>query len=264
MAEAKPLCGATTTKGKPCKQPVSIAGQRCRYHNKERKVHRDRDFKNLVPVIAPELLELLDGDDASLTALRAKLRTAGTTAKKDEPGWIYVYWLDNDDDTTYFKIGRTAAEDPQTRIGQWPGAKMRYAVRVPFNQIAEGLVHTLLAGHRLYRYVFKTAKKDGGTGGSGKMYMTTWFKEGTLLRDAAYRRLAYATGKPPAPYSKHVWEQVRKAFLAEDRVVKINFGTRSKEVEWFQVRFSVIRQVIEGVAASLREWDAAQRDQQEK
>jgi hypothetical protein len=206
------------------------------------------------PVISANALREIEGDDTARRVLTVKLNTAHTSVKTDHPGWLYVYYLEGDDDATYFKIGCTSQSDVATRIAQWPGATLRYAVKVPFNMLAERLVFALLDKYRLFRYVFtasnsETPNDDAGVARSGKRYLSVWKSSGKVLQDASHTSAKNAAADDKkCPYTEHVRQQLRTG------ITHPTFGTRKKEIEWFKVPFTTIELVLTEVAKAVTSW----------
>jgi hypothetical protein len=226
---------------------VSARGNKCHSHNTENQPYLKVKLSPDGPQLSRKALDLLAGRDVAARTLRVKCNTAYKTISTDRPGWVYVYYLRGDESSTYFKVGCTSLSKAEARVKQWPGATMRYAVHVPFNELAEKLVHTLLDEQRLLRYVFKDDDPKGGVASSGKHYLTVGYNSKTIVRDRAYKRVVAAT-ETPAPFSTHVWEQLRAG------KAKPGFGTRTKEVEWFKSPFSRIKLAMDEVAVALEHW----------
>ena len=245
----KHRCGADRANGNgKCKQPVLAEGARCRYHDYDNMPYAKVCFSRDGPKVSKLGLALLDGEDVAQRTLRVQQNTAHSRVAKDRPGWLYAYYLNGDDSSTYFKVGCTSRRTAEVRVAEWPGAQLRLAVRVPFNELAERMVFTLLDKKRLTRYVFKTTGDDKGIGDSGKRYLTVWLRSKEILKDRAYQLLCNAEDAPPGPFTEHIWKQVR-----EDRKIPA-FGTRKTEVEWFKARFSTIELAMREVAAALNAW----------
>lgn len=245
-------CGVRiVSKKKNCRSRVKKKGDRCIYHRE-----REFPFKNVTyntngPIIPYKW------KDWNLTyrggyvdrQLRIVLRQAHEKIKTDRPGWIYVYYLKDDESTTYWKIGRTSRTKVEVRISEWPGAIMRLAVKVPFNELAERLIHLILDDKRLIRYVYGPAGKKS----SGKVYLTTQKRTRDLVKDNLVEKILDLKQKPKdfLPVPERDVQAIR-----EGRPV--NFGNRKKEIEWFQAKLSIIKDVIEVVNISLVKWKSGE------
>jgi hypothetical protein len=242
------ICGATRARpsdGK-CTQPVKEKGARCRYHDKSKLPYTDAVFSKDGPQLSVKAWDLVAGQAIEQRTLRVKLNTAHSKVENDTPGWIYVFYLKGDDSTTYFKVGCTSKPQVESRLAEWPGAVMRYAIRVPFHKLAEQLVFALLARWRLLRYVFKSDGK--GVGNSGKQYITVYRSTGKVLKDRSYDRVVKAKkASDLGAFSEHAWKQLKKTDTPA-------FGTRKKEIEWFKAPFSKIETAMETVTEALIEW----------
>lgn len=246
------LCGSVTSrKGKLCKVKVKHEGGKCRYHKKESFPYRNMVFASDGPGAT---LDWEHGELCKNTAvvrqLRVVYRQAHESVKKDQPGWLYVYYLEDDESSTYWKIGRTSRPNVYTRLEEWPGATLRYAIEVPFNQLAERLVFLYLDDVRLIRYVYKGASRKS----SGKLYLSVWKSNGELVEDRLTDRIRWrgpgqkfrsSKSFPPIPEN-----QVRRI----RRQQAVNFGNRSKETEWFKAKYSEVEDVVRSVATQLHAW----------
>lgn len=257
-ADDKLRCGAQRVgkpKGTLCKQIVSEIGAKCFHHRTDDKPYLKTHtlLAKGGPKLPKTILELSRGpvSDAARKLLRVKINTARTAVKDDRPGFVYVYYLKDDDSAWYWKIGCTARKDPDVRLSEWPGAVKRLVVQVKANKLCETLVHAVLSDYRLFRYVFSDSN-------GGKSYLTEEVASKRTCRDKAYARLAAI---PPADtgvfigklgaYTRHVWEQVR------DGAHRVKMGTRTKEIEWFNAPFDDIRLVVVTVAHAVNRWVAA-------
>ena len=257
----KILCGAPKASGSgTCKRSVTAVGKKCHDHDPDKKPYRNHTFSKAGPIIAmPAGLS-----SSAEMALRAKVNTAGTSVKTDAPGWIYVYWLKGDADATYFKIGCTGLVSAQSRVSQWPGAIMRYSIKVKCNQLCERLIFAMLDDKRLLRYVYKDSQ-TGGVGGSKKRFLTVRRNTKELIQDSAWEevcKIAAATG--PATLgdngkevSLHPVYPNKLLQQAKTSTAAPTFGTRTKEVEWFKAKFSVIKKTVDLVAKAVNAWTAA-------
>lgn len=75
-------------------------------------------------------------------------------SKSDGPGHIYVYYLSDDNDYYYYKIGRTE-RSVEERLKEWKGAICKKYWKVQHQKFAERLIHIVLDDCRVYRYILQ-------------------------------------------------------------------------------------------------------------
>jgi len=240
-------CGAKNSKGKKCRFRVKSMGDLCTYHRPKAFPHRNLKLPTEGPVIDYKWVEwgMIKRPAWIDRQLGVVLRQANGMIAKDKPGWIYIYYLRDDESTTYWKIGRTSQATAEARIKDWPGAILRLKAKVPFNNLAERLIHLILEYYRLVRYVYKPTKERT----SGKYYLTLQRSNKELIVDDWVKQIKNETKLADffAPIPK---EHVRR--IREGK--KPKFGNRTKELEWFQCKFSVAEAVVRAVCKALLKW----------
>lgn len=250
--DGKIRCGAPRQNSTTaCRQIVKYEGQRCFHHRTHDKPHLETVF----PSLELPLFRLSTGliSDEANRLVTVRVNKARTRVKDDRPGWIYVYYLPDDDDPWYWKIGCTAEANPDDRINSWPGAKKRFVARTKANKLCEGIIHAVLHDFRLYRYVYQT---KGGERVSGKRYITTQASNGAILRDATWGEVRAMAAITDASLLLPFTESIRDQLVAD--VEQPKFYGRKKEVEWFQLPIEDVQYVVLSVVSAVDQWiDAA-------
>lgn len=162
---------------------------------------------------------LLGLPDSIEVTRKVETRIRRPPSKDDKEGWIYVYTLNSDHNVgeLYYKIGRTEQGNVETRISQWKGAHLRKAFKVKYNRKAESLIHLLLDEHRVYRYPYEHGKENA------IRYHTIRKVDGSVVQDNQTHDLPW---QPPA---------------------------KGKQIEWFNCRYRLCKQVITAVQQYLAE-----------
>lgn len=203
-------CVALTDKGK---------GPRCRYHGKHvhpntGKRYCGHHYKAVAPAPAPKappkgaaavtkaigtfevaplgpsvpVLELtIPFQLRRKVAQKLRRRLAAGPKTNDEPGLIYVYYLQHEAGLNYFKVGRTG-RDPQKRHKEWQAqhhadhtvvTKKTWQVDARAVKFVEAVIHLYFDYCRMYRYpVDKTSR-----------LLSVWSATGSPIRDADYTAL---------------------------------------------------------------------------
>jgi hypothetical protein len=157
-----------------------------------------------------------------LQKLQRRLK-AGPKAN-DEPGFIYVYYLQHEAGQNYWKVGRTS-RDPEKRHKEWQSAhhathivitKRTWKVSARAVKFVEGLIHLMLHYCRMYRY------PEGDTG----RILSVWASTGSPIRDADFLASTVAAAAAGGDGKK-------------ERLV-----ARRKMIEWFWLPWSELEALI--------------------
>lgn len=240
-------CGVwISEKNKSCRSRVKTKGKHCTYHSENSLPYKTATCSKAGPTIPYKWKDwgLLSREFFVDRQLGIVLKHAHTSVKDDKPGWIYIYYLKDDESEFYWKIGRTSRK-LQERIKEWPGAILKGAVEVPFNKLAERIIHLILDQNRILRYVYEPAKQKT----SGKLYLTVRKGDKTLVVDKLVTDLRDKDKKTESfsPIPQKDIEAVRQ-------YRPVAFGNRKKEIEWFNAKFDVICDVVLTVNNSLMKW----------
>lgn len=183
-------CVALTNKGK---------GARCRYHGKHidpatGKHYCGHHYKpkvtapkvsvlNLAP--PPKPLDLvLPFQLRRKVAQKLRRRLDAGPKSNDEPGLIYVYYLQHEDGRNYFKVGRTK-RDGDKRHKEWQAqhhanhvvvTKKTWQVDTKAVKFLEAVIHLWFDYCRMYRYPVQNRAR----------ILSVWSATGAPIRDADY------------------------------------------------------------------------------
>ncbi len=128
-------------------------------------------------------------------------------SKSDGEGHIYVYYIEQDEKDTYYKIGRTK-RSVDKRLAEWKGAIKKISWKVKYQKLAEKLIHTYLDHVRVYRYELE----------ENKQLCTIW----------------KTTGKPVQSSDKELKD-------------KYKLEARTKMIEWFKITYGELKDIIENI-----------------
>ena len=244
-------CGELKSKGGKCKMKVSAKGKKCVYHDPAKFPYRDTQYIPGLLIIHYDWVGWgLTESSFMSRQLGIVIRQAPGEIKKDQPGWLYIFYQKDDEGEYYWKVGRTKKDDVKKRVEEWPGALICFARRVSFNKLAERLVFLILDNVRMLRHVYTGAPKKT----SGKLYLSALKNDPKkLLEDALVRRIRTLDDDVDsfAPIPAHVITSVR-----ED--VKMKFGRTKTETEWVFWHLHIVKQVILSVKEALDDWKQAQ------
>jgi hypothetical protein len=158
----------------------------------------------------------LHNDDKLVKQILARLKRGPSTA--DKPGFIYMY-KERAKKNDYRKIGRTERL-PARRLEEWPGSELVKSWGCKRNRLAEVLIHWLLDGVRVYRYVMAVDKET---------------KAETLVS---------------------AWKRTRKLIGREGSISK-EMSSRPKHMEWFMASEQTLLKVIQTVVTDINvHWTA--------
>jgi len=164
----------------------------------------------------------LHNDDKLVKQVLARLKRGPSAS--DGHGYIYLY-KEQGKVNGYRKIGRTERL-PGRRIEEWPGAVLVESWRCRRNRHAEVLIHWLLDGMRVYRYVMATDKAGLET------LLSKWKRTAKFIEDPVYKARVKAGA----------------SLVTNDK---------PKHMEWFMGNPATMIKVIKSVVRDLNEhWKA--------
>lgn len=178
-------CEALTLKGNQCKKAGTYTVGGARYCTQHHEKHiKDSDAvivtirdtepweKNRLPTPSPE------NGRRVLQKIRRRIK-AGPSPKDTAPGCIYIYYLEEEADLNYWKIGRTSRTADE-RLKEWAAEHKKAKIKLAKQYKVQGhanFIETLIHLYLHYARMYRTPYGDDGH------FHSVWASTGEIIQD---------------------------------------------------------------------------------